>query len=133
MPNGQLTDRHSVLASWDAEEYGLVGSTEWVEDNINWLTEKAVAYLNIDVAVSGPRVGLSTTPELHTISTELFKKIIAPNAGAFNESLYESWQRDAGGEIGVLGSGSDYTSFLHAGINSVSSAYTDARSLSNIH
>ncbi|KAI6777659.1 uncharacterized protein J7T54_004895 [Emericellopsis cladophorae] len=51
--------------------------------------------------------------------TDLFKKVIAPNAGAFKEFLYESWQRDAGGEVGLLGSGSDYTSFLHSGINSL--------------
>jgi N-acetylated-alpha-linked acidic dipeptidase len=110
----------SVLASWDAEEYGLIGSVEWVEDNADWLTETAVAYLNIDVAVSGPRVDLSATPELHKVSTETFKKVISPNWGAFNESLYEAWQRDAEGVVGVLGSGSDYTGFLHYGINSVS-------------
>ncbi len=110
----------SVLASWDAEEYGLIGSTEWVEEYADWLTDTAVAYLNLDVAVAGPRLGLSTTPELHDLATRVFKKVIAPNGGKFNESLYESWQRDTGGTIGVLGSGSDYTPFLHYGISSVS-------------
>lgn len=109
----------SVLASWDAEEYGMIGSIEWIEEHVNWLTETAVAYLNIDVAVSGPRVEVSASPELHKIGTEIFKKIVAPNKGLFNESLYESWQRDAGGDVGVLGSGSDYTGFVHTGINSV--------------
>ena len=117
--SGWVPKRNIVLASWDAEEYGLVGSVEWVEDHAPWLTDTAVAYLNIDVAVSGPRASLATTPELHTIGTEIFKKVVAPNGGLFNESLYDSWQRDAGGEVGVLGSGSDYTPFLHYGINSL--------------
>ena len=115
-----LLTRSSVLASWDAEEYGLIGSTEWVEEYINWLTETAVAYLNIDVAVSGPRPDLSATPELHTIALELFEKVIHPNDGAFNISLYDAWNEVSEGNVGVLGSGSDYTAFLHKGISSVS-------------
>ncbi|KAK2016989.1 PA domain-containing protein [Colletotrichum eremochloae] len=111
--------RNIVLASWDAEEYGLVGSTEWVEDNVDWLTETAVAYLNIDVAVSGPRPSLATTPELHTIGTELFKKVIYPNFGSFNISLYDAWEAASGGIVEALGSGSDYTGFLHRGISSL--------------
>jgi N-acetylated-alpha-linked acidic dipeptidase len=112
------------LASWDAEEYGLIGSTEWVEEYINWLTETSVAYLNIDVAVSGPRPELSATPELHAITTELMQKVIHPNFGAFNRSLYDAWHEVSEGEVGVLGSGSDYTAFLHRGISSVSKTQT---------
>lgn len=111
--------RNIVLASWDAEEYGMIGSTEWVEEHINWLTETAVAYLNIDVAVSGPRPSLDATPELHTIATEIMKKVIHPNHGGFNISLYDAWIKSSGGEVGVLGSGSDFTSFLHSGISSL--------------
>ncbi|WQF82153.1 Putative PA domain, transferrin receptor-like, dimerization domain, peptidase M28 [Colletotrichum destructivum] len=111
--------RNIVIASWDAEEYGLVGSTEWVEDHVDWLTETAVAYLNIDVAVSGPRPNLATTPELHAIGTEIFKKVIYPNFGAFNISLYDAWEEASGGVVEALGSGSDYTGFLHRGINSL--------------
>ncbi|KEY73638.1 hypothetical protein S7711_09679 [Stachybotrys chartarum IBT 7711] len=117
--SGWRPRRNIVFASWDAEEYGLVGSVEWVEDHINWLVETNVAYLNIDVAVSGPRVGVAASPELHTIGTDIFSKIVSPNQGAFNESLYSAWQRDAGGEVGILGSGSDYTGFVHAGINAL--------------
>lgn len=115
----------SVIASWDAEEYGLIGSTEWVEDNVNWLTESAVAYLNIDVAVSGPRPNLAATPELHTLAIDTFKKVIYPNFGGFNISLYDAWEEASGGLVEPLGSGSDYTAFLHRGINSVSG--TDPR------
>lgn len=116
---GWVPKRNIVLGSWDAEEWGLIGSVEWVEENVNWLTETAVAYLNIDVAVSGPRPNLATTPELHTLALDTFKKVIHPNFGAFNISLYDAWQEASGGEIGVLGSGSDYTPFLHRGISSL--------------
>ena len=92
---------YSVFASWDAEEYGLVGSVEWVEEHTNWLVETNVAYLNIDVAVSGPRVDVAASPELHTIGTETFSKVVSPNLGAFNESLYSAWQRDSEGVVGV--------------------------------
>ncbi len=98
----------------------MIGSTEWVEDNAKWLTETAVTYLNIDVGVIGANVALGATPELHHIGSEIFKKVIKPNEGAFNESLYDSWVRNSGGDIEVLGSGSDFTAFVHYGIASVS-------------
>lgn len=110
----------SVLASWDAEEYGIIGSTEWVEEYVDWLNETAVAYLNIDVGVFGPWPHLSATPELHKLATDTFSKIIHPNNGGFNISLYDAWLSGPLDEIGLLGSGSDYTAFLHKGISSVS-------------
>ncbi|GAB1312578.1 Glutamate carboxypeptidase [Madurella fahalii] len=119
MDTGWKPKRNIVLASWDAEEYGLLGSTEWVEEHVNWLKETAIAYLNIDVAVSGPRPGVGATPELHNIGTELMKKVIHPNFGGFNRSLYDAWQDASSGHIEVLGSGSDFTAFLHSGISSL--------------
>ncbi|KAK4222873.1 putative glutamate carboxypeptidase 2 [Podospora fimiseda] len=111
--------RNIVFASWDAEEYGLVGSTEWVEEHVNWLTETAVAYLNIDVAVSGPRPYVDATPELHTVAGETLKKVVYPNFGGYNISLFDAFTDTTGGEFGVLGSGSDFTSFLHRGISAL--------------
>lgn len=113
-----------------------MGSTEWVEDNIISLTETAVAYLNIgnydprfsscrhsrncqltdppDVAVSGPHPDIAATPDLHRVATETMKKVVHPNFGGFNRSLYDMWvDASGGGMVGVLGSGSDYTAFLH--------------------
>ena len=49
--------RSIIVAGWDAEEYGLIGSTEWVEDNLAELQSKAVAYINMDSAVSGNAFG----------------------------------------------------------------------------
>jgi len=116
---GWQPKRNIVLASWDAEEWGLIGSTEFVEEHVDWLTETAVAYLNIDVAVSGPRPNLATTPELHTLATDMMKKVIHPNFGGFNISLYEAWYEGSKGVVDVLGSGSDYTAFVHRGISSL--------------
>jgi N-acetylated-alpha-linked acidic dipeptidase len=65
-----------IVPNRDGEEYGLVGSTEWVEEYIPWLTDTVVSYLNIDVGVSGPRPDLSATPELHDIAIETMKKVI---------------------------------------------------------
>jgi N-acetylated-alpha-linked acidic dipeptidase len=110
--------RTIVLCSWDAEEYGLVGSTEWMEEYIPWLKNAAVSYLNIDVAVSGPIPDLSATPDLHAISTDLMKKVVYPYRGSSNQTMYDVWSA-MDGEFGVLGSGSDYTAFLHRGIAAI--------------
>jgi N-acetylated-alpha-linked acidic dipeptidase len=69
--------RTIVLASWDAEEYGLIGSTEWTEDFGDWLKVNSVSsydtpkenelttdavYLNVDVAVAGPNFKCAASP-----------------------------------------------------------------------
>lgn len=127
--------RTILLCSWDAEEYGLIGSTEWVEENAVELREKAVAYLNMDVAVSGPNFGASSVPSLWKLIRSATRDVRDPNTG---KSLYQSWQdrtREglpeaeltdpvtgsdrpiAEARIGSLGSGSDYTPFLqHLGV-----------------
>ncbi len=119
LATGWQPKRTIVLCSWDAEEYGLVGSTEWVEEYIPWLTEAAVSYLNIDIATSGPIPDISATPELHDIAISTMKKIIYPYRGSTNSTLYDAWYSSSQGEVGVLGSGSDYTTFLHRGISSI--------------
>ena len=42
-----------IFCSWGAEEYGLIGSYEWAEENAKVLSQRAVAYLNVDIAVEG--------------------------------------------------------------------------------
>lgn len=88
-----------------------------MEEYRDWLTSSTVAYLNIDVGVSGKSPGLSATPELSTIATNIMKKIMWPTMP--NETLYDAWSAENNGEVGILGSGSDYTSFLHNGISSL--------------
>ncbi|KAF1809800.1 N-acetylated-alpha-linked acidic dipeptidase-like protein 2 [Eremomyces bilateralis CBS 781.70] len=119
LQTGWKPRRNIVLASWDAEEYGLLGSTEWVEEYIPWLSATTVSYLNIDVGCSGPSPGLSATPELHKVAIETMKKVIWPKNGALNLTMYDVWFEETEGEVGVLGSGSDYTAFLHKGISSL--------------
>ncbi|OAX79631.1 hypothetical protein ACJ72_06048 [Emergomyces africanus] len=113
---GWKPKRTIVFASWDGEEYGLVGSTEWVEEYVNWLKETAVAYLNVDVAVSGPHPSIAGTPGLHQLSIELMKKVAWPYKGDDTLTLYDMWYASNDGEVGVLGSGSDYTAFVHNGL-----------------
>ena len=65
--DGQRPRRSIVFAGWGAEEYGLVGSTEWVESREQQLREHAVAYLNLDATVNGPRFGASASPSLQSV------------------------------------------------------------------
>ncbi|KAM0821994.1 hypothetical protein ACQ4PT_071803 [Festuca glaucescens] len=67
--------RTIIFCSWDAEEYGLTGSTEWVEENREMLSTRAVAYLNVDVSVVGPGLLPSTTPQLDELLLEIIKLV----------------------------------------------------------
>lgn len=62
--------RTIVFASWDGEEYGLLGSTEWVEEYIPWLSSSAIAYLNVDVGTRGPKFIAAAAPLLNKILTD---------------------------------------------------------------
>ena len=127
LKKGWKPRRTIIFCSWDAEEYGLVGSTEWAEELATELREKAVAYLNLDAAVSGPHFGSSTVPSLWKFMRAATRDIKDPKTG---KTVYQQWQdraretsaddEDAGeARIGPLGSGSDYTPFLqHLGIAS---------------
>ncbi|KAI0939157.1 hypothetical protein AcV5_000651 [Taiwanofungus camphoratus] len=127
--------RTIVIASWDAEEYGLIGSTEWGEDFADWIERHVVAYLNLDSSVSGSRFYTSASPSfahfLRTVAEDI------PHPTKLGHTLWDATQ-DKGvlyGEhvdeevvkiyeeemqaraaddlgVGVLGSGSDYTVFL---------------------
>ncbi|XP_043701342.1 probable glutamate carboxypeptidase AMP1 isoform X2 [Telopea speciosissima] len=75
MHSGWTPRRTIILCSWDAEEFGMVGSTEWVEQNLLNLGSKAVAYLNVDCAVQGPGFFARSTPQLDNLLTAVTKKI----------------------------------------------------------
>ena len=120
LKTGWKPRRTIVLASWDAEEYGLLGSTEWVEEYVPWLVRANVAYLNVDVAVSGSVPDFSATPDLHNIASEIMKRVVYPYHGLNNVTLFDVWAETSDSEFGVLGSGSDYTAFVHGnGISSI--------------
>ncbi|MDG1572564.1 transferrin receptor-like dimerization domain-containing protein [Robiginitalea sp. M366] len=117
---GQRPARTLVYCAWDAEEPGLIGSTEWVEDHLPELQEKAVAYINTDGNGRG-FLGAGGSHSLQTLVAEVAGAVTDPQTGV---SILE--RRDArilvgGGKAGfnlsALGSGSDYTPFIqHAGI-----------------
>lgn len=116
--------RTIIFGSWDAEEFGLMGSTEWVEDHLPELVGKAVAYINLDTAVSGPRTAITGSGEIQTIAIELMKKVAFPDKYGVGETLYDMWYNSTSGYVGPLGSGSDYAAFYHNGISSVSAHFS---------
>ena len=128
LKQGWKPRRTIILCSWDAEEYGLIGSTEWAEEMADQLRMKAVAYLNLDAAVSGPHFGASSVPSLWKLIRGAARDVKDPKTG---KSVYQQWQDHAREDrpetdqdtkearIAALGSGSDYTPFLqHLGVAS---------------
>jgi N-acetylated-alpha-linked acidic dipeptidase len=89
--NGWKPRRTLVYASWDAEEYGLVGSTEWAEANADELKKKAVLMLNVDSAVSGPDVTFSGVPSLRDFVLEAAGSITDIRTG---RTLRDSWTQE---------------------------------------
>ncbi|KAG5243850.1 glutamate carboxypeptidase [Salix suchowensis] len=124
MQKGWKPRRTIILGSWDAEEFGMVGSTEWVEQNLVNLGAKAVAYLNVDCAVQGPGFFAGATPQLDNLVIDVTKKVKDPEAeGA---TVYEKWA--AKNQVNTIqrlsGVDSDFAPFLqHAGIPSIDIYY----------
>jgi N-acetylated-alpha-linked acidic dipeptidase len=140
LKSGWKPKRTIVIGSWDAEEEGLIGSTEWGEQHEAELSN-AVSYFNVDVAVSGAKFGASSVPTLKQFIRDVTKVVPSPKGG----TVYDDWRKtsqagdsdrrptqDIGGTqrapaaqgnsdvpVGDLGSGSDYTVFLqHLGVPS---------------
>ncbi|PGH09290.1 glutamate carboxypeptidase II [Blastomyces parvus] len=99
--------RTIVFASWDGEEYGLIGSTEWVEENLTWLSKSIVAYLNVDVAASGRHFKASASPLLNKAIYEATSLVLSPNQTVDGQTVLDVWD----GKISTMGSGSDFTAF----------------------
>lgn len=108
--------RTIVFASWDAEEYGLVGSTEFGEDYAQWIRDHIVAYHNVDVSVSGSIIQASSSPSLSRFVQKAAAKVDDPNSKRNTSATTDKISLNA---FNPLGSGSDYTVFLqHLGIAS---------------
>ena len=104
------------FSSWDAEEYNLVGSTEYVEDKIDFLREHGVAYLNVDVGVSGQKFRAAGAPSLRRSLVHALDRVVDPSD---NGTLKQLWQK-AGSKLEGLGAGSDYVAFQDmAGTSSI--------------
>lgn len=116
--------RTIVLASWDGEEYGLLGSTEWVEEYIPWLSKAAIAYVNVDVGTSGPSFGSSASPLLNKALYEATSLVQSPNQTVKGQTVRDVWN----GHVATMGSGSDFTAFQDfAGIPSVNLGFGPTR------
>jgi N-acetylated-alpha-linked acidic dipeptidase len=138
LAQGWKPRRTLFFCSWDAEEEGLIGSTEWAEEHAKQLAH-AVAYLNTDAGVSGTRFEASAVPSLKQFVREVTMEVSSPKGG----SVYDAWRQDQGDSaarrhagsvvtdnqmaapgslevrVGDLGSGSDYTPFIqHLGVPS---------------
>jgi N-acetylated-alpha-linked acidic dipeptidase len=145
LAQGWKPRRTLFFCSWDAEEEGLIGSTEWAEEHAKQLAH-AVAYINTDASVSGPHFEASAVPSLKQFVREVTMEVASPKGG----SVYDEWKKDlgdaarrrlgkefndapmvplVGGEVrvGDLGSGSDYTPFIqHLGVPSTDIGSTGA-------
>jgi N-acetylated-alpha-linked acidic dipeptidase len=149
LKSGWRPKRTLVYASWDGEEPGLLGSTEWAETHAAQLERDAVLYLNSDtnsrgfLAASGshslqhlvndvaagvrdPETGVSAQARLRA---HILAQGYASEPGEENDA--EEQHRvtrlaRAGGDLPIraLGSGSDYTPFLqHLGLTALSIEY----------
>jgi N-acetylated-alpha-linked acidic dipeptidase len=116
--------RTIVFASWDGEEYGLLGSTEWVEENLPWLSKANVAYLNVDVAASGTHFGPRAAPLLNQVIYEVAGLVSHPNQTVPGQTVRDVWD----GHISTMGSGSDFTAFQDfAGVASLDFGFSHGK------
>jgi N-acetylated-alpha-linked acidic dipeptidase len=126
LKTGWRPKRTIILASWDGEEWGLLGSTEWVEKHAQELSAKAVAYINSDSTSKG-WLDVSGSHSLQAFVNDLMRDL--PDPKREKKSLYDAkvdrlLSQAATDEdkaaidrrryvpISALGSGSDYTAFL---------------------
>ncbi|WBH16312.1 M28 family metallopeptidase [Sphingomonas radiodurans] len=129
---GWRPKRTIVYASWDGEEEGLLGSTEWAEAHADELRKKAVVYLNTDsngrgflyaagspsyqhlvnsvsAAVTDPQTGVSASKRMRgQLLAEAFE-----DQGGSNKRAIDAAEAGADLPISPLGSGSDYAAFVH--------------------
>ncbi len=106
---GWRPERTIQLCFWDAEESGLIGSTEWAEGHADWVRERALVYINCDAVVSGTRFSASGTPGLLGSLRSSLEAVTAPDGG----DLWTRWAADGEPSLGLPGSGSDFAVFLH--------------------
>lgn len=137
--------RTIVFCAWGAEEQGIIGSREWVENFGHILGHRAVAYLNVDIAVQGNfTLRGGALPLLKNVLYDVAKSIPNPDEEeirAGRRNVYETWlkrspEKNGTGQltgrprVGLLGSGSDYDPFITAiGVSSVDLRYSFDESL----
>ncbi|ETO76686.1 hypothetical protein F444_07952 [Phytophthora nicotianae P1976] len=146
LKQGWKPRRTLILGSWDGEEYGLLGSTEYAEENAERFRKQAVAYLNVD-SIMGPLVSASASPAIAEFLYQTAKSVPANmfHGNETEKTLYEQWVKQAAAHrellhgasdgtlgpahlINFMGSGSDYTAFYqHLGIISANLGFSLSR------
>jgi N-acetylated-alpha-linked acidic dipeptidase len=124
---GHRPKRTIVFASWDAEEWGLIGSTEYVEDDSLRLQHGAVMYINLDVSAGGPSFGATGSPSLRETLRSVLREVPSPSPDS--GTVYDGWRRTVASRasaaapdtaqptFGDPGGGSDFAGFYnHLGI-----------------
>ncbi len=135
---GYRPRRSIVIASWDAEEYGLIGSTEYGEEFAETLQDRLVVYLNRESYTAGD-FDASGVHSLQPFINQVAGSVQMPRGG---QTVWEAWAEHAGEErrvqlwghhqvrIGALGSGSDYTVFLdHLAIPSMNIGFSSGNGI----
>ncbi|KAK7714467.1 hypothetical protein SLS57_007195 [Botryosphaeria dothidea] len=108
--------RSIYFASWDAEEYNMIGSTEYVEDHIQDIRDNAIAYINVDVGVVGDKFRALGSPLFQHALSRVLGRVADPLK---NRTVGDIWTEE-GGKLGGLGAGSDYVAFQDlAGCSSI--------------
>jgi N-acetylated-alpha-linked acidic dipeptidase len=126
LKDGWHPKRTIKFALWDGEEFGLLGSTEWVEKHGTDLAEHAVAYINTDATGKGT-LGASGSPTLEQFLTEVARDTPDPEAPdkSVLDTAREKKKDKKEFHLGPLGSGSDYTAFVdHAGVASLNMGFS---------
>jgi N-acetylated-alpha-linked acidic dipeptidase len=115
---GKAPERSIMIGHWDAEEQGVMGSTEWVEQMRDELKANAIAYMNFDGGVNGRNFGASAAPTLKKIIIDAAKDVAYPDS---SKSVYQVWAgKNEEPRMGNLGGGSDHIAFyMHVGVPSL--------------
>lgn len=102
------TPRRTIeFASWDGEEYNLIGSTEHVENRESELRNEGVAYLNVDVGVSGTDFHAAGSPIFEKALVRILDRVWDPSGAGSIGGAWNNSNRSLAG----LGAGSDYVAF----------------------
>ncbi|XP_067261781.1 aminopeptidase NAALADL1 [Chanodichthys erythropterus] len=135
---GKWRPRRSIIfGSWGAEEFGLIGSAEYTEEYFSKLSERTVAYINVDISVfANATLRASASPAAQSVLFTASKQVNAPGT---TKSVYDNWiqyfNRTSPNygiipNVGFLtGAGSDYAAFMHyLGVTSMDISYNYDRS-----
>jgi N-acetylated-alpha-linked acidic dipeptidase len=136
LKTGWRPKRTIIYASWDGEEPGLLGSTEWAEEHAAELKAKAVIYINTDGNGRGT-LGMEGSHDFQHFANQVAADVIDPETGAtvaarrralirvaafskssqFDAATVDAAEKRGDLPLGALGSGSDYSAYLqHLGL-----------------